>query len=53
MRRWHVKRERGHKARLYPDSDQLLALEGQGHASRAVWNCFVPGVMEALNPGKD
>ncbi|WP_236700396.1 RNA-guided endonuclease InsQ/TnpB family protein [Allosalinactinospora lopnorensis] len=33
-----MKRERGHKARLYPDSDQLSALEDQGHASRAMWN---------------
>ncbi|MBB4931900.1 hypothetical protein F4561_002720 [Lipingzhangella halophila] len=31
-----MKRERGHKARLYPDPDQLSALEDQGHAARAM-----------------
>lgn len=33
-----MKRERGHKARLYPAKEQLLALEDQGHAARALWN---------------
>ncbi|WP_435106957.1 RNA-guided endonuclease InsQ/TnpB family protein [Nocardiopsis synnemataformans] len=33
-----MKRERGHKARLYPTKDQLRELETQGHAARALWN---------------
>jgi putative transposase len=33
-----VKRERGHKARLYPAKDQIPGLENQGHAARALWN---------------
>ncbi|CAM3704343.1 helix-turn-helix domain-containing protein [Nocardiopsis gilva] len=33
-----MKRERGHKARLYVDPDQAAALEEQAHAARALWN---------------
>ncbi|WP_435108545.1 helix-turn-helix domain-containing protein [Nocardiopsis synnemataformans] len=33
-----MKRERGHKARLYPTKEQLSGLETQGHAARALWN---------------
>jgi putative transposase len=29
---------RAHKARLYPTTSQNAALDGQGHAARAVWN---------------
>jgi putative transposase len=31
-------RRRVHKARLYPTTAQKAALDGQGHAARAVWN---------------
>jgi putative transposase len=33
-----VQRRRTHKARLYPTSAQASALDGQGHAARALWN---------------
>jgi putative transposase len=31
-------RRRTHKARLYPTPSQAAALDGQGHAARALWN---------------
>ncbi|WP_156185024.1 RNA-guided endonuclease InsQ/TnpB family protein [Allosalinactinospora lopnorensis] len=33
-----MKRERGHKARMYPTPEQANALEAQGHAARTMWN---------------
>ncbi|WP_408055947.1 hypothetical protein [Streptomyces blattellae] len=35
-----MKRQRGHKARLYLTPSQLTAAEDQGHAARAMWNCL-------------
>ncbi|MGW1364469.1 RNA-guided endonuclease InsQ/TnpB family protein [Streptomyces chartreusis] len=35
-----LKRQRGHKARLYLTPSQLTAAEDQGHAARAMWNCL-------------
>ncbi|MEU5640309.1 RNA-guided endonuclease InsQ/TnpB family protein [Streptomyces milbemycinicus] len=33
-----MKRQRGHKARLFLTPAQALAAEGQGHAARTMWN---------------
>ncbi|ADI10583.1 DNA-cytosine-5-methyltransferase [Streptomyces bingchenggensis BCW-1] len=33
-----MRRQRGHKARLFLTPAQALAAEGQGHAARAMWN---------------
>ncbi|TQN32580.1 putative transposase [Haloactinospora alba] len=33
-----MKRERGHKARMYPTPGQANALEAQAHAARTMWN---------------
>lgn len=35
-----LKRQRGHKARLYLTPSQIRTAEDQGHAARTMWNCL-------------